>query len=437
MSIASSSRRARLPALFAATLAASLAALAGCGANPNPPDGYLWTLDDFVPAARTGGWPLANQIVSPAGTPIALLSDPYTPGADVLEDNATDGLNVFPAFSEGAPAAYAITEVWDEWPGPVWVQPLYFPITGFDSNGNVVFLEGANATPIFSVPTSSRFYSPYWQIYYFVVPSGTDADDYVTVKSILDAGFPLIKGALTFCALGPANVNLAHAQGSSAAEQPLTGTPIPLRNAKMGWVEGVQVSYIDFGRSRYLLEDGYSDPDLVEADALFQFAIRDPATGAPVPLPLPRVGGTGPLGEHRPPSIVQGRPQFGALWHEYQVLLNPAGGADTPAFFIPNSNSGLRALVVTEALGQTQFSPAPDASLDALDAATLGAYTLRLAANPTACFVQPNPDFPGGPCTWLDSQVAVESFFSSELIYDTERLSSCPLVMFNGAAVVP
>ncbi len=144
---------------------------------------------------------------------------------------------------------------------------------------------------------------------------------------------------------------------------------------------------------------------MIEADALYQFAIRNPATGAPVPLDLPRVGGTGPRGQHRPPSIVQGRPQFGALWHEYQVLLNPAGGADTPAFFIPNSNPGLRALVVAQALGQTQFSPAPDPSLDALDASIASAYTLRLAANPTTCFQQPNPRFgqTGDPCQRLIS----------------------------------
>ncbi len=418
--------------------AAALAVLSiGCGVNPGTPDGYLYTLDQLVPGAADGGWPLADYVVTPRGQELTLLSDPYTPGAQAVQDGASDGLNIQPAFSEGAPAAYATTEVWDEWPGPVWLQPLYFPITGIDPNtGAVQFLEPTSPTPIFGVNTSSRFYSSYWQIYYVLVPLGTDPDQFVSVKSVLDPGYPLIEGALTFCAVGPANVNLAHAQGATTAVQPLTGTSIRLRNASTGWIEGQQVNYIDFGRSRYIRDPNASDPAVVEADALFQFAVRNPATGAPLALDLPRVGGTGPLGHHRVPTFAGGRPEFGTLWHTYLVLLNATSGSP-PGFFVPNDHPGLRALVAKQAAGQTQWAPAPDSSLNSISPAIAAAYTLRVALNPGACFVQPNPQFPAGPCIWLDSQQAIESNIAMQLIYDSEQLASCPLVEFNGQEVAP
>ena len=56
---------------------------------------------------------------------------------------------------------------------------------------------------VFSIGTGSRFYSSYWQIYYAVVPAGSKVADYGSEKKIFDAGLPLVKGAVTFCALGP------------------------------------------------------------------------------------------------------------------------------------------------------------------------------------------------------------------------------------------
>ncbi len=416
--------------------ALALAAALGCGVNPGPPDGYLYTLDQLVPGAADGGWPLANEVVTPAGGELALLSDPYSPGAQVMQDSATDGLNIQPAFSEGQVAAYATTEVWEEWPGPVWLQPLYFPVTGIDPDTGAFQFLTSPPLPIFGVNTSSRFYSSYWQIYYVMVPPGADPSQFISVKSVLDSGYPLIEGALTFCAVGPANVNLAHAQGATGAVRPLTNDPIALRNTGTGWIEGQQVRYIDFGRSRYVRDPDASDPAVVEADALYQFAVRDPATGAPIPLDLPRVGGTGPLGQHRAPTFAGGRPEFGSLWHEYLVLLNPTSGG-APGFFVPNDHPGLRALVARQAAGQTQWAPAPDPSLDNLAPAVAAAYTLRVALNPTACFVQPNAAFPNGPCIWLDSQQAIEGNIAAQLIYDTQDLASCPLVEFADAGVAP
>jgi hypothetical protein len=219
-----------------------------------------------------------------------------------------------------------------------------------------------------------------------------------------------------------------------------------MRGAAAGWVEGEKVWFVDFGRSRFLVDDAL----VVEADALFKFAVRD-ANGKPKLLPLPSVGGTGPLYRWVPPKLVQGVPEFGSLWREYAVILNPANGAlpganHPPAPFIPQAAVGLRAMVAGAinatfaSTGGTAYgalyTPVPDADVEAKWAAdpALAEYTLRVAKNPFECFQQPNPAFPAGPCVWLDSQRAVEQNVGELLITETGRLSSCPLVYFNGAA---
>lgn len=430
------------------------AALVACGVNPTPyGDAYLYTLDQLVPGSRSGTWTLANDIITPAGGTIALLSPPYS-STVVRQAAGLDGINIKAAFVEGGPAAYATTETWQSWPGPVWVQPLYFVVRGFNAaTGNPNFVPNPTTltpTPVFGLGTESTFYSSYWQIYYLNIPNDVDPGQFTSSKAVLDSGYPLVEGALTFCALGPATTNLAidNIDGGSPVV-PLTNLPIHLRGHAPGWVEGQEINFIDFGRSRFTRDAAASDPAIVEADALFQFAVRNPADGSHKPLDLPRVGGTGPYRHHRAPELVQGRPQFGTLWHEYQVVINPPAqllnGATAPGFFVPNSKPALRQKVVDEALGQTQWAPAPDPSLDSLAASVAAAYTLRLALNPTQCFAQPNPLFgkpasqgaPFDPCIWLDSQVAVENYFPAALIYDVDTLDSCPLVEYQGAEVAP
>src|SRR5205085_8845979 len=105
------------------------------------------------------------------GQPLPLLSPPFA-GAPALQRPDVDGLNVYPAFSEGQPAAYTTTEVWQHFPA-VWLQPLYIAITGF-VDGAPKFLPAA--APIFGVGTRTRFYSPYWQIYYVTVPADLRPD---------------------------------------------------------------------------------------------------------------------------------------------------------------------------------------------------------------------------------------------------------------------
>lgn len=442
-------RWALLPLLALSPLASS------CGLNPAPPEASLETLDTLVPRARAGDRE-ALGFVTPAGGVLPFLSAPWFPGVTANQISTQDGLSVFPGFSEGAPAAYAVTEYWDAFP-KVWLQPLYFLVHGFNpATGGPLFID---FQAVFGVGTGSRFYSSYWQIYYVVVPDSiTATEPYTSEKAIFDAGFPLAKGALTFCAIGPKDTNLAWtgevaAVGANPKLVPVTTHPLlpdvklPLRGTSQGWVEGQKVWFADFGRNRFHVDDHL----VVEPDALYKFAVRD-ATGRPHPISIPGVGGTGPQRQWRPPSLLQGVPQFGALWHEYLVVLNPPNGQlpganHPPAPFIPAAAAGLRAMVADSinstfaSTGSTAYgalyTPLPHPTIEAQVAGSrpLLEYTMRVARNPNECFILPNPAFPAGPCVWLDSQRAIEANIGEALIFDTQRLSSCPLLYFNGAVI--
>lgn len=407
------------------TLLACVAFGLACGVAGDIPAGDLKTLADFLPAAR-GGAPIGPaHLVSLKGQPIDFLSAPYGTGT-VLQDSANDGLAIYPSFSEGKPAAYTITETWYEFP-KVWVQPLYVFVTGFDpsSGGPVV---AANNKFVFGVSPESRFYSPYWQIYYTVIPADSPQDKYTSEKDIFDANLPLIEGALTVCVLTPPGVSVVQAQGD-VPRRPITGEALNPPGIGTGWVDGELWGVLDFGRNRFRADSHL----VVQESALFRFALRDPATGANIPLDLPTVGGTGPLGHPAAPLEVGNVPQFGTFWHEYDVVLNPTNrSTKTPGFFVPPSNTALRQHVL-DLVKDARWAPLAPASIETnVSAQTLKEYTLRVAQNAADCFA--DPAFPGGSCVWLDNQRTIEGTIPSALIIDTEKLSTCPILLFNGVA---
>src|SRR5438067_2414484 len=119
--------------------AALVFALCGCaGTQAPPPPAKLWSTYDLVAGAQAGksfaGIP-ALTFVTPRGQPLPWLSPPYS-AAPAAQRADFDGLDVFPAFSEGEPANYATTDVWQGIPA-VWVQPLYLPVTGFTARDAV------------------------------------------------------------------------------------------------------------------------------------------------------------------------------------------------------------------------------------------------------------------------------------------------------------
>src|SRR5205823_6507172 len=90
---------------FVSTAAALLAA--ACAAPPAPDP---WTLSTIDTLERRHD----PAIVEPGGA-LALLQSPYPAvGAKTgLQQTSQRGLTIFPAFSEGKPAAYMTTETWD------------------------------------------------------------------------------------------------------------------------------------------------------------------------------------------------------------------------------------------------------------------------------------------------------------------------------------
>ena len=383
-----------------AGLALLFSACAACASPVSVPEARLYTLRDLAGSAY------ASSFVR-RGDPLRLLSPPFS-DAPAAQDPALDGLTVFPAFSEGGPAAYLTTEVWEEFP-KVWVQPLYLMVSDFAASGPVVLpLE-----PVFAVDVTSRFYSPYWQIFYARVPSDTPRGALTSARLVRDAALEIRPGPPTFCSLGPNQLGAAHVAGKGPV-RPLTQTPVldpPLRHA---WAEGNETWFIDFGRNRFR----YDEHLVVEESALFAFALRD-AAGQRVPLDLPKVGGTGPLHSPQPAIAPGGRPVFGGLWHEYTVLL-PAGAGP----WVPGSQPQLRASLPASL--QALF-PAVDPPSTPAD------YTLRVALNAAQCFG--NAAFPAGPCQWLDSQAAIEASLADFSFEDTGRLLSCPLLQYHGQAV--
>jgi len=377
--------------------------LLACAAPPAPDPWTLWTIDTLF--AR------GDPATVPAAATLRLLSPPYAE-TTVTQTSSNNGLTVFPAFSEGQTAAYVTTEVWQNF-DEVWVQPLYIPLGG-----------PSGSRPVFGVDASTRFYSPYWQIWFYTPPQGAV---FKSAKEVLDSGVALTPGPGKFCAITrDAGLLPAMPQGADHWVRRLSGEPViydpatqprpSMNNA--AYVDGELVWFIDLGTNRFT----WSDALIVDETPLFTFTRSDGT-----PLDLPKVGGTGPW---RHPScdghgnclgVVGGKPQFGALWRIWTVSLPPASQAPSLDVYVPQAQPQLQAYV--RAMGFAATPPARDDSQ----------YTLRVALDGKSCFTSGNL----ARCQWLDSQNAIQDLIPDWRAYETGTLVSCPLVLFNGKAIGP
>lgn len=374
-----------------------------CGAPRSPDPWTLWTIDTL---AQRG-----DPAVVPAGATLRLLSPPYEtlPGR---QKSGQNGLTVFPAFVEGQTAAYMTTEEWQNF-DEVWLQPLYVGVSTYDQNG-----PGSFVTAIFGVDSTTRFYSPYWQIFYFVVPPGAD---FRSARDVLDSGVTLHPGPGKFCPITRDPTLLAaQAEGAPAPVRPITHESIAAVRNFPAWAAGNAVRFIELGPWALNVFTWNYDTLVVHETPLFAFTRTD-AAGNIFEIDLPRVGATGPV--HHPTCDGRGNcsglqsngiPQFGALWRVYDVALPP--GADA---FVPASNPALRAYV------QSQGLPA---AIPTATGADLDQFTLRVTTTPSICFA----DVHDPKCVWLDSQNAIENNVADWRITETGTLVSCPLVRFNG-----
>ena len=406
--IGAASARAGLPAPARAALpraesgavsAAICAALLGtaCAAPPAPDPWNLWTID----ALEAKGDP---AIAAP-GAALTLLQSPYPllGSATGRQQSTQAGLTIFPAFSEGKPAAYMTTEIWDNFDA-VWVQPLYVePVRG----GN---------PPIFGIDTGSRFYSPYWQVFFYSHPAG--APEFTSAKDVLDSHVALTPNTAKFCAINRDESLAAAVQvGETKPIRPLNGDPVTAPVNNKGYAEGSDVSFIDLGNQQRFTFDPATL--IVDETPLYAFALAG-ADGSPHEVDLPRVGGTG--APHHPrcdghgncSGVIGGIPEFGSLWRVYDVLLPSAADVYVP------DNPALAAKV--RAMGFAATPPTiPPLGND---------YLLRVAANGIACFQNA-----AVPCIWLDSQNQIEAQVVDWRVTRTGRLVTCPLVEFDGKPV--
>jgi hypothetical protein len=99
----------------------------GCTADQSPAAVRRSTVAFVEGASRgraSGGFAETTFVVRRGEPLLAFAGCP-----DRGEVAAADGYRVLPAFAEGAPAAFVVSELWENHPAP-WVQPVYAFMTG-------------------------------------------------------------------------------------------------------------------------------------------------------------------------------------------------------------------------------------------------------------------------------------------------------------------
>lgn len=351
---------------------ATLMGLVGVGCGPGRADApaQLWTLFDMVDSAATD------------------KSFAAFPAKDFTQAGA---MTVFPSFSEGASAAYVVTEVWDHHPTP-WIQPVYLLVTSIDP---LVRLPGQKT--IFPVGVGSTFYTPYWRAKLVLVPSDLAPDSVRDAAALLNARYPVISGPLVTCPIGPGTVDIARPGPGAVPVRPYTQEAVRAPTQAVAWVDGREVDYLDLGAGGYA-DDGSARP--VEVPMYFFVSLSN--DGSIRSLPLPAVSGPHAL-RH---SYVR----------RYEVLLD-----SSVRVFVPADQPLLRAQVESAGLS-APATVLPSTSRLAAE------YTLRVATD-ARCFA--SVDFPTG-CTWLDSEAAIKALPDFKVLR-TETTLAATTVRAQGA----
>lgn len=332
--------------------------LAACNPGPAAPPAKFWTAADFLTYQgqdlNFGGF-FPDELARAEGAPLR-----FQPGTQ----SGGPGLTLFPAVADGAPAAFAITDIWQDHPEP-WVQPVWAP---FDQNG--VRPEGV--LNVFPVDVGSTFYSPFWRAELLLTEGLTDST-FRSARDVLSSTkYERRTGPLILCPIVPEGTTFAN--DGSGPEDPVTLRPLQSLPSKTAsaWVDGKQVAYLDFGADRA----ASNGQDLIEDQAWFFVS----AAGER-PLPLA--------------AILPSDPKRHSFVRRVDVVL-PAGSAA----FVPSNRPDLRALLLARDLTVPDVAPALDA---------FPQFALRVAANP-ACFEDAN--FPAA-CDWLDSPARIAQLSST------------------------
>jgi hypothetical protein len=411
-------------ALTAAGAALSLLLAAGCeapGAATSPP-AALVTLGTLRAAYQADpGQPLGVGLdrIFAAGFPPAYFL------------RSADEIRVAPAYTQGRPSAYMTTDIWVNFP-VVWVQPMYVFVSGWDGQPAKAHLH--DVPPILSVGPGSAFFSPFWRVYYVEVPSRQQAEQYRSVRQILNDRLRIFPGPGRLTTVLPASSMGAQSATEDFALPALRpalpadpgspGGPSKIgqpRRAKAR-IDGSEelVDVLEFGDDRFEWNDRY---EVLEAPLFFFF--RKDSEGAWVPITeLPRVGGTGPLFARRPAVFPGNRPLFGSLWRLWAVHL-PL----TARLFVPPAHREV--WEARDRLWGALEVPIADLPEEIATRDDLDAHAFKVLAN-ESCLHQPE-DFPDR-CAWLDSQQAIETHLPTAL-FASEVLVHCPYLAYAGAPV--
>lgn len=390
---------------------------AACTNEPAAPAAAVITLFDIQAQLAAG-----KTMIEPLGLPMAGRFS-------YAANNAT--VDVTPAFADGQAAAYVTTEFWTGFP-KVWVQPMYVMVQ--DSNNDGVLEPFADLPAVFSVGPDSAFYSPYWHVFFVIVPQGMPKPDFRTSRAVLDAGYQLISGPPRLCSLAPIGTDITgyvRLPAPVPPAHPLLGTDI-VGNAVVGagWVDGFdeQLGVVSFGDDRFT----YDENGVIDEAPLYVFRHQTEGLVPPKLAGLPSVGGEALPSTANKPGAPENRPAFGSLWRLYFVDLPATAGAIVPATTDAAqakrqneiNQSGLQVVTLDAgALGQDiYFRPVLNATKCAAE------LTAALAAAPT----QP---LPTSACAFLDSQAKVQDLLPPDKVVRTEILVTCPWVTFAGQAV--
>ena len=344
--------------------ALALVVLAAC-APPAPERAKAWAAPTFFAErdAQPGGFS-AKRLAVKAGEEV-----PWRPGSVA----SGDALVVQPAFADGAPAAYVVTEVWERHPD-LWVQPVYLFVSEWDATSPTSRRTGADN--VFGVGTDSTFYSPFWRAYF--AEARDAAGPFIDVAQI--SKFPMHPGALVLCPIVPDRVGL------SAGEHPFTGALLQTVRVSPAYANGVRVSYLDLGVNR---QETYGENDDLVAPHEMFFFVKLAADGTRTLLDLPAV-----------------MPEDA---DEYAYVRRVDVALDRQAVFVPASRPDLKASL-------SPLVTVPDTD-PAIPAAVASAYLLRVAAD-SSCFSDAAM-FPQG-CEWIDSAEAVHELTSESRRFETD-----------------
>jgi hypothetical protein len=414
--------------VHAFSAAIAVTSLVGC----NPPSTTtlrMWSTGDLIASAKNGGATLPifqpSEIVTPAGGAIHWLSEPYS-GADVAQTPTNDGLNVIPAFSEGATAGIVVVDIWEGYHGAVWVQPIYLFIGEWEPANPGSSANRLPMSPVIGVGEKSTFYSPFWQNYWVVVPPDQRSNSFDSVKVIDDdSELQVFGGNANFCPLTPSGVLFSAAADGANAQRPLSGESISQPSPGTGVLDGRQERYLRFGTDRFTWN---AATNLVNEVNLYVFAKLD-ANGKPTSIGLPPVIGTGgsPIFMNVPPPCTPSptascaKPSFGALADVNWVFLPPTAGAFVPAASYP-------------ALAQQTSLNVPVPPVDPqIPPDVANQYLLRVATNASTCFGTA-ATFPAA-CNWLDSEAAIQSVVDGNSLQDSTVYVALGIPFFGGKTV--